>query len=188
MPNHWHLVVEIAEKTLADGMQRLAGEHAQRFNRRHEVDGHLFQGRYWAKMVRSDTQFAQLLRYVALNPVAAGLCADPSEWRWSSHRATLNGWPAATRARKRVEELLEVWSGDAGDRYARLFDPSGSLALSYGMDSPWEHRPPLAELLASGSLDEGMRLARDHGYRLAEIAKAVGLHESTVSRRARRAS
>jgi hypothetical protein len=99
----------------------------------------------------------------------------------------LVGSPEGATARSRVEDLLEVWGGAHGSRYARLFDPMGTLALRFGADSPWEHRPPLHELLGSSSVDDGMRAARDHGYRLAEIADEVGLHLSTVSRRTRRA-
>lgn len=187
MPNHIHLVIETPEETLGLGMRQLAGRYVQSFNRRHGTSGHMFQGRYGSVLVRRDDQFAQLLRYVALNPVAAGLCDDPAQWRWSSHRELLAGSEAQTPARARVESLLEVWGGERGSRYARLFAPTHPVAVRFGADSPLTHRPPLRLLLNRNSLDEGMRAARDHGYRLAEIAAATGLHLSTVSRRTRRA-
>jgi putative transposase len=93
MSNHCHLVIETPERTLGLGMRQLAGRHAQAFNRRHGTYGHVFQGRYGSVLVDSDVHFAQLLRYVALNPVSAGLCTEPAEWRWSSHRYMLNGSP-----------------------------------------------------------------------------------------------
>jgi putative transposase len=46
MSNHCHLVIETSEPTLGVGMRRLAGCHAQAFNRRHELYGHMFQERY----------------------------------------------------------------------------------------------------------------------------------------------
>jgi putative transposase len=186
MGNHAHLVIETPERTLGLGMRQLAGRHAQVFNRRHETYGHMFQERYGSVLVRSEAQFAQLLRYVALNPVKAGLCTDAAHWPWSSHPLMLRQDRRVARASARVESLLEVWGGKAGSRYARLFDPAGPLAARFGDESPWTARPPLAELLSTLGLDDGMRAAREHGYRLADIAAAVGLHEATVSRRTRR--
>ena len=186
MSNHCHLVIETPTKTLGTGMRQLNSRYAQAFNARHGLPGHLFQERYGSVLVDSDVYLAQLLRYVALNPVTAGLCTDPRDWRWSSHRLILGGAPEAERARGRVEDLLEVWGGAAGTRYARLFDPAGPLATALRAPSPWKPRPPLDELLGGGSQEEGIRAAREHGYRLEEIAAVFGVHRSTISRRLRR--
>lgn len=187
MDNHVHFVIETPETTLGLGMRQLFGRYVQAFNERHELPGRMFQARYGSVLVRTDRQFAQLLRYVALNPVVAGLCVDPCEWPWSSHRALLARVDGRTQSPTRVESLLEIWGGEAGSRYARLFDVDHPVAVEFGADSPWTHRPPLEQLLGGEGLDDGMRAARDHGYRLAEIAEKVGLHVSTVSRRTRRA-
>jgi putative transposase len=185
MSNHCHLVIETPQQTLGLGMRQLASRHAQEFNRRHGIDGHLFRGRFGSVLVDSDRYFAQLLRYVALNPAKAGLCVDPADWPWSSHRHMLNGGAEAAAARARVEALLEPWGGSRGSRYARLFDPDSDFVLDGG-EGPWAVRPPLDELLTSTTPDDAIRAARKHGYRLAEIAAALGVHESTVSRRLRR--
>ena len=185
MPNHFHLVVETPEPTLGAGMHQLGSHYAHEFNRRHGTGGgHLFQSRFGSVLVRSDEQFAQLLRYVALNPVKAGLCDDPARWRWSSHRELL----CDSDARARLEELLERWGGEPGTRYAHLFEPGHVLEARYGSDDPWTHRPPLEELLRGENADHAMRAAREHGYPLREIAAAVGVAVSTVSRRTRRAN
>ena len=83
----------------------------------------------------------------------------------------------------RAESLLGAWGGRSGTRYTRLFDADHPLEVKYGAESPWTFRPPLAELLDQPDLDSGMQAARDHGYRLTEIAEAVGLSPSRVSRR-----
>ena len=62
--------------------------HAQLFNQRHERRGHVFRARYYAGLVETDGHALQVLRYVALNPVNAGLCARPQDWPWSSYAAT----------------------------------------------------------------------------------------------------
>ena len=84
LPNHYHLVIETPNADLSAGMRELNGEYAQWFNRRHSVDGHLFQGRFHSVLVESQWHLVELVRYLALNPVRAGLCADPMDWPWAS--------------------------------------------------------------------------------------------------------
>lgn len=86
MPNHYHLVLSTPKPNLSIGMQRLNSSYAHWFNRRHDLDGHLFQSRFWSILVEGDAHLLELCRYVALNPVRAGLCPHPGGWRWSSFR------------------------------------------------------------------------------------------------------
>lgn len=88
MSNHFHLVVRTPEPTLSRGMHWLNGRYAASFNRRHKRTGHLFQGRFHSVLVDEGSYFVQVLRYVVLNPVRAGMCALPEEYRWSSYRET----------------------------------------------------------------------------------------------------
>jgi REP element-mobilizing transposase RayT len=182
MSNHAHLMIETPQATLAQGMHRFASWYAQAFNRKHGTRGHLFQGRYWNGLVDSDVYLGQALRYIAFNPVKARLCSDPVDWPWSSHRSMLAGDLRASIARERVETLLACWGGLHGTRYASLFDPDEVLARRLAAPGPWTPRPPLNELLAS---DGGLQIAREHGYGVAEIAAALGVSKSTVSRRLR---
>jgi REP element-mobilizing transposase RayT len=87
MDNHYHLLVETPEANLAKAMSCLNGLYAQGFNRRHQRDGHLFQGRYHAKIVEKDGYLLAVSRYIVLNPVRAGFVEAPSQWPWSSYRA-----------------------------------------------------------------------------------------------------
>ena len=90
MSNHYHLLVETPKANLSRGMQRINGDYAQGFNRRHRRAGHLFQGRFKAVLVEKETHLLELCRYVVLNPVRArGMKRKtPADWRWSSYRAT----------------------------------------------------------------------------------------------------
>jgi putative transposase len=94
MPNHYHLVVQTRDADLSAGMQGLNGEYAHHFNFFHGTDGHLFQGRFHAVLVESDPHLAELSRYLALNPVRAGLAATARAWRWSSYPAIAEGRPS----------------------------------------------------------------------------------------------
>lgn len=90
---HYHLVVETPEPDLAAGMQRLNGLYAQSFNQRHGRVGALFQGRYHSVLIERDEHLMETLRYLALNPVRAGICSRPEEWRWSSYAVLLGRAP-----------------------------------------------------------------------------------------------
>jgi putative transposase len=93
MPNHVHLVVETPNPDLSAGMQYLNGSYAQWFNRRHGFEGHLFQGRFHAVLVKSEWHLLELSRYVVLNPVRAKLVPDAGSWKWSSYRACVGEAP-----------------------------------------------------------------------------------------------
>ena len=86
MTTHYHLLLQVPENALQKGMQRLNGCYARRFNARHERKGHLFGERYYADAIESDGQLLAVHRYIARNPVKAGLVRTPEEWPWTSYR------------------------------------------------------------------------------------------------------
>jgi REP element-mobilizing transposase RayT len=88
MPNHFHLLLQPGAWPVSRMMQQLNSAYSQSFNRVHERVGHVLQGRFKAILVDRDEYFLQLLRYIMLNPVEAGLVDRPDAWRWSSYRAT----------------------------------------------------------------------------------------------------
>ena len=88
MANHYHLLIETPQPNLSRGMRQLNGVYTQRFNQRHRSVGHVFQGRYKAVLVEKEAHLLEVCRYVVLNPVRAGMVSHPSQWRWSSYRAT----------------------------------------------------------------------------------------------------
>lgn len=87
MSNHFHLLVETVDPTLARGMRHLNGIYTQATNRRHARSGHLLQGRYKAILVEKDSHLLELARYVVLNPVRAKMVRAAKDWRWSSYRS-----------------------------------------------------------------------------------------------------
>jgi len=86
LDNHFHLFLRTPEAGLAAGMRQLNGDYAGYFNRRHDRLGPLMQGRYKAVLVEGESHWLELSRYVHLNPVRAGLCARPEDWKWASYR------------------------------------------------------------------------------------------------------
>jgi putative transposase len=84
MPNHYHLIVDTDRAHLSAGMHRLNFPYAQRFNRRHDRVGHLFQNRFAAYAIESDEHLLNSILYVCQNPVRAGLCDDAADWPWAA--------------------------------------------------------------------------------------------------------
>ena len=103
MTNHVHLLIQTPEPTLPRGMQFLIGEYVEGFNERHGRRGALVQGRYKSRLVETEDHYVECLRYIAWNPVVAGLCERPEHWRWSS-------WGGSSLT-PGIEELL---SGELG--------------------------------------------------------------------------
>ncbi len=87
MPNHFHLVVHVANlEAISAYMHFVEREHACDLREcyRSKGHGHVFQRRYWNDLVESDGRLIRLIRYVEANPVRAGLVAAPEAWEWSS--------------------------------------------------------------------------------------------------------
>lgn len=105
MTNHVHLLIETPLPNLGAGMQRFHGDYALTFNRRHGLAGHVFQGRYGAVRVTSDEQLVTVARYLAANPVKAGLCLREEDWEWSSTAALRRGPAPDWLATGRLLEL-----------------------------------------------------------------------------------
>lgn len=89
MTNHLHLVVDVPEETISRGMQLVCGDYGQGFNWRHDLTGHLFQGRFHSRAIADERHMFEVIQYVDLNPERAGLVSTADQWPWSSHRAHL---------------------------------------------------------------------------------------------------
>jgi REP element-mobilizing transposase RayT len=89
LDTHYHLLVRTLESDLDAGMKRLNGCYAQGFNRRHGRRGHLFEDRYGGRHVDTDAYLRWVVRYIARNPLEAGVCGDPLDWPLSSLRQTV---------------------------------------------------------------------------------------------------
>ena len=89
MDNHYHLLVETPDGNLSLGMRQLNGVYTQRFNRKHDRVGHVFQGRFKSVIVEKEPYLLELARYIVLNPVRARMVRSAKNWPWSSYRATV---------------------------------------------------------------------------------------------------
>jgi putative transposase len=212
MPNHYHLVLRTARPDLSQGMRQINGVYAQRFNRRYGRTGHVFQGRFGATLVQADGHLLEAIRYVVQNPVRAELAEGIGDWRWSSHSEVLGLAPRKAVAIRELltlfapgdetglERYLEFVSADCqnleleslttfGDQeFEAMHQPQDVLRPEVSAHLYREDRPPLVDLLRANDRDRAIADAyRVHGYKMREIAEALGCHYATVSRRIRRA-
>jgi REP element-mobilizing transposase RayT len=89
MSNHYHLLLETPRGNLVDAMKWFQATFTQRYNARHQLWGHLFQGRYKAKIIddEDDSYFRKISEYIHLNPADAGLVkvGELADYSWSSY-------------------------------------------------------------------------------------------------------
>lgn len=160
--NHYHLLVKVGLPPISRLMQQLNSTYCQRFNRRHGRVGHVLQGRFASRIVEDGAYAREVLRYIALNPVAAGRVSDPQEWTWSSYRFAVGAeTPPALLALDDVWAAFGTSDASVGRARFREFVRSGvpqTLAnpLFHGSDR-------LAAVVAP--LLKPMQGTREHVYR-----------------------
>ena len=109
MPNHVHL---IAVPQSEDGLRLAIGEahrrYTRRINFREDWRGHLWQGRF-SSFVMDNKYLLAAVRYVAMNPVKAGLSKRPEQYRWSSAAAYLSGKADPLLKVRGLNKIIDDW-------------------------------------------------------------------------------
>lgn len=125
MSNHFHLLVETGQEPISRFMSRLLTRYAGYFNRRHRRCGRLFQNRYKSIVCDKDSYFKELVAYIHLNPLRAGLVKsveDLGNYRWSGQRALIGKEKYEWQS---VQETLTHFGGRAGRYLEYLSDKKG---------------------------------------------------------------
>ena len=120
MGNHYHLVIRTGATPLWRSMLRVQAAVARGFNRRQSFLGRLWQSRYRARVIDSTEYFRQVVSYVHLNPVAAGIVDDPVEYPNSGHREIVGYRPP------RLVDLPSVLAGFEGASLADARESYGA--------------------------------------------------------------
>jgi putative transposase len=90
--NHFHLLCKTKRQPLSASMRKLLTGYVVNFNKRHNRQGHLLQNRYKSIVCQEDAYLTELVRYIHLNPLRAGLVKDLAElssFPWSGHSALM---------------------------------------------------------------------------------------------------
>jgi len=79
IPNHFHLLLRTGPVPISIVMRRLLTGYALWFNRTHRRQGHLFQKRFKSVLCQEDSYLLELVRYIHLNPIRAGIVGEMGE-------------------------------------------------------------------------------------------------------------
>jgi len=116
MPNHYHILCKTQNRPLASSMRKILTGYVVNFNRRHRRYGHLFQNRYKSIVCQEDRYLRELVRYIHLNLLRAGLVKDIQELShnlWSGHAALMD------KVKREWQDTEYVLSFFGQDRYRR---------------------------------------------------------------------
>lgn len=144
--NHFHLLILRGQRPLAELMRRLLTGYAVNFNLRNRRVGHLFQNRYKAILCDYDAYVLELVAYIHLNPLRAGLVEslrDLRKYRWCGHGALMGDFRASFLAHAEVLENFgndlekarknyEVFIGERVGKYKKGELSAGGLKRSQG--------------------------------------------------------
>jgi REP element-mobilizing transposase RayT len=143
MTNHIHLLVQVSDAPLGRLMLRIASQYARRVQASLATTGHLFERRYHAVLVDADRYLLHLIRYIHLNPVRAGIVADPVDYRWSSHRAYLGQPRPSWLCCDFALQLLGADACETRARYQAFMNDAEECRWGQGPLQPHAERPDI---------------------------------------------
>ena len=148
MTNHLHLLVQVAEAPLGRTIHAVAMRYARRFQRALPTTGHLFERRYRARLVDTDSYLLDVIRYIHLNPVASGLARRPEDYAWSSHRGYLGRSTVSWLETDFVLSMFDVNAERARARFARFVavGQTDAIAVTTEDDTERESTRPRRQL------------------------------------------
>jgi putative transposase len=137
MTTHYHLLLTTPHADLAAGMRFLNTAFARRFNKRHGGSGAVFEARYHSELIERDSHLLEVCRYLALNPVRAGLIVRPEDWTWGSYAACAAGTGRLPFVSE--QDLLGLFAAEPSEARRRLRafveDAMGSAVSDTGQAS-----------------------------------------------------
>jgi hypothetical protein len=158
MPNHFHLLLRTGNIPISTVMRRLLTGYAIWFNRSRRRHGHLFQNRFKSILCQKDAYLLELVRYIHLNPLRAGLVrglVELDNYPYSGHSTLMdrlkNSW-------QETEEILSLFGKipDSARRSYRMF-------VEQGIDQGRRHDLAGGGLIRSAGGWEGLKLKREEG-------------------------
>jgi REP element-mobilizing transposase RayT len=173
LTNHVHVLVRTPDPNLGAGFKRINEDFARYVNRTRDQSGHVFGERFYNRLVLSDAHAVGCLRYIARNPVVAGICSDADEWRWSAHPA-LAGLVSPA-------EFLDVSAA------YRLLGSDGHAAAAYRRLVARSDQALLGALVRPGSDQWLLDAIDDYMIPVTEIAAFLDRTSASVYRRLRAA-
>jgi putative transposase len=171
LTNHFHLLLRPRTTKLSSFMRRLLTGYAVVFNHRHNRNGHLFQNRYKSIVCQEDAYLLELVRYIHLNPLRAGLVHSLNEldsYKWSGHSGILGHGQLEGQ---KTDDVLSMFSNKkklALKQYGKFIADGvplgkrdelvgGGLRRSLKLSGTEEHESYDERILGSGEFVEQIR-------------------------------
>jgi REP element-mobilizing transposase RayT len=125
MRNHVHLLLFSGPAGISQFMRRLLTGYAVRYNLRHRRSGHLFQNRYKSIICEEGTYLLELVRYIHLNPLRAGVVKSVvglDRYPWSGHMILVGNRRNDWQEREYVLHQFHEKEGKAIRAYRRFVE------------------------------------------------------------------
>ncbi len=191
MGNHVHLLIKENDTPLQVFFKKAGVSYVYYFNQKYDRVGPLFQDRYRSEPIQDDAQLLQTLRYIHRNPVKAGLCARPEEYRLSSYREYVTGedgladrgfilsMVSREELIRSTNEYVEDTTGEPDAQRKKLSDKA-ALALMKELCG----KTPIGELqtLKKPERDRLLVRMKESGISLTQINRLTGISKSIISR------
>ena len=127
MTTHVHFIVDVPDRSLPLGMKSLNMAYSRDFNARHDRVGQFIRRRYGSRRIDDGADLLGVYCYVVWNPVVAGLCFYPADWRWCSYATTLG----ISRDFPFVDAALAIAeAGGTPERLHQVVDTYGRMQLA----------------------------------------------------------
>lgn len=146
MTNHIHfLVTPERSDSISLAMKGIGSRYAQYFNKTYRRTGTLWEGRHKSSLVQSDRYLLTCMRYIELNPVAAGMVDKPEQYRWSSYLS--NAWGESGIV-TRHDQYLSLGRDEERRRYyyRELFSSSINADDVHVIESAAKYNRPVGDI------------------------------------------
>ncbi|MEG7522687.1 MAG: transposase, partial [Chromatiales bacterium] len=122
MTNHVHLLVTPKKPNAISSMMQSIGRRYVRYiNKEYRRSGTLWEGRYKASLIHSESYLLTCHHYIELNPVRAGMVTHPGEYRWSSYGANAQGLSSTVLSAHDEYLRLGSMNAERQSAYRELF-------------------------------------------------------------------
>lgn len=210
LSNHVHLLLMPTSTLLSSFMRRLLTGYAVSFNRHNKRSGHLFQNRYKSIVCEEESYLLELVRYIHLNPLRAGMVKSLDEldhYPWSGHAVLMGNRKFAGQQTESVLERFSKRLSTARLNYRQLVSDGiknghrdelvgGGLKRSQGERPSNEYESFDARVLGSGEFVDGLKreeMLRDKmkspvtlARLVAVVSEVMGLDPESVRKPSKR--
>ncbi|MCR5324895.1 MAG: transposase [Lachnospiraceae bacterium] len=192
MGNHVHLLIGVGEEDIGTIFRRIGSSFVYRYNMKYERSGHLFQDRFRSEPVETDQYFMVVLRYILQNPVAAGLCSLPVEYKHSSAGEYLAGKYGITDtayAKRLFGDGLETYLNagnedsclDVNEKPVKRCTDSDAVRII--VDEFGTISPEARKTADKGALGRSILKIKNAGVSIRQLSRLTGLSKSLIERR-----